>query len=57
MDFDTETYSLAIHKLVTMAQGGTGGARVVLHKHESVANLSKNILIRAQISKDRLMVS
>jgi hypothetical protein len=28
MDIDTETYSLAIHKLVTLAQGDTGGARV-----------------------------
>lgn len=55
MDIDTETYSLAIQKLVTMAQGDTGGARVAAQVLLSAYNgdaYQLNIVDLCNLDKD-----
>jgi len=55
MDIDTETYSLAIHKLVTLAQGDTGGAKIAAQVLLSAYNgeaYQLNIVDLCNLDKD-----
>ena len=55
MDIDTETYSQAILKLVTSAQGDTGGARVAAQVLLSAYNgnaYQLNIVDLCNLDKD-----
>ena len=60
MDIDTETYSLAIHKLVTMAQDDTGGARVAAQVLLSAYNgdaYQLNIVDLCNLDKDHYLAA